>query len=310
MIVHEFELIEAVKKMQGKKGRALIGIGDDAAWIRSAAKGFVVSTDTIVDGVDFLTGQHSPERIGHKALAVNLSDLAAMGAEPLYFLVTLGLPASFKTAWVLRFYRGLYKTARRFGIECIGGDLSGSRDFFASITVFGVPAAKKPLTRCGARAGDWIAVTGSLGGSIEKKHLDFTPRLAEAVFLARGGYAGAMIDVSDGLVQDLEHILQASKTGAEVDLAQIPVSRAARRSAKDAAHARTGALVDGEDFELLFTVPARRRAALEKAWQRRFPKLPLSWIGRCRKGKSVIQWYNAGLALPQFHLSKKGYTHF
>lgn len=308
--MHEFELIEAVKKMQGKAPRARIGIGDDAAWIGSSAKGFVVSTDTIADGIDFLSGRHTPERIGHKALAVNLSDLAAMGAVPSYFLVTLGLPAPMKPAWVLRFYRGMYKTARRFGAECIGGDLSRSSKFFASITVIGTPAGKKPVTRAGAGDGDWIAVTGPLGGSIHKKHLDFLPRVDAGVFLARGSYAKSMIDISDGLIQDLEHLLHASKLGADLYLDQIPVSSDARRAAKRAGEAQRNALSDGEDFELLFTVSAGRRTLLEKAWKKRFPRQPLYWIGRCRKGKSVIKWYNAGKLIKHFQPGKKGYTHF
>lgn len=307
----EFDLIGKIKKLQKEPLSARVGIGDDAAWMRPSVRGTVVSTDMIVDGVDFLWKRDRPESIAHKALAINLSDMAAMGAIGDGFVISIGMPKTTNEAWVLRFYRGLFKTAKKYGVECVGGDLSAADDFFVSITIFGHPAATRPVLRGGARPGDWIAVTGCLGGSILKKHLNFKPRVDEGIFLARQGYARAMIDVSDGFVQDLEHLIAASKVGADIDLALIPVSADARKLAgKQKDKAIQHALSDGEDFELLFTVSARKKQSLDKVWHKKFPRTPLSWVGRCTSGKSRVQWYNGRSQFYNFKLNNKGFNHF
>jgi thiamine-monophosphate kinase len=308
----EFSFIEYLKrKIPGSK-RATVGIGDDAAVLNiGKGKQLVVSTDVIVENVDFKIKALSPEKIGRKALAVNLSDLAAMGATPKAFVVTIGKPKYISTAWLKRFYNGLLALAKQYDVECIGGDFSKAREFFASVTILGEAKPHQVITRAGAKPGDWIAVTGSLGGSRLRKHYDFTPRVREGLFLTKQIAPTAMIDVSDGLVQDLSHILTASGVGAVLDLDRIPVSSDAKKMAKgNGCKASARALSDGEDFELLFTVPPSKKMMLEKIWKKRFPEVPLTWIGGVEGGKPVIRWVRSGKKSAPPKLVRKGFTHF
>jgi len=306
----EFELIRWLKKKYPLPSRKGKGIGDDTALLRAHGATTLMSTDVIVDGVDFLSSKASPELIGRKALAVNLSDIAAMGGVPTFFTVALGLPRNTSQTWVKKFYQGLMKLAKSSDAHLAGGDFSRSPCFFASVTLLGKPAGKKIVFRSGARAGDIIGVTGTLGGSILGRHFRFDPRLKEGRFLA--DRASAMIDVSDGLVQDLEHVLTASRCSAEVDLDKIPVSKDARALGKGSKRkALLHALSDGEDFELLFTAPEQSRMILERSFKARFPGTSLSWIGRVKvKRQSAILWFSEGKKLSDFSLAKKGYEHF
>jgi len=311
-MLKEFQFIEYVRKLAGSSKNVRLGIGDDCAWLDADKNGgLLITTDVLVDGVDFLIKEQPPRRIGYKALAVNLSDIAAMGGQPEYFLVSLGIPKETKSAWLKDFYRGMMKLAGRNKVECVGGDLSRAAEFFVSITVLGKPGSRVPVTRSQARVKDWIGVTGSLGGSILKHHLSFTPRLPEGFYLAQSRSVHAMIDVSDGLVQDLEHLLVSSRCGAEINLKQIPVSRDALKLAKnDSREALKHALSDGEDFELLFTASPRQKKQLDENWHSKFPKTGLSWIGRCTQGPVKIKWFEGDKRLPDFKPEKKGYTHF
>ena len=308
----EFSFIERLKKQVKSSSLIPLGIGDDAAVLNvTKGKQLVVATDAIVENVDFRMKDLAPEKIGRKALAINLSDIAAMGAKPTAFVIAIGKPVSVTTAWLFRFYDGLLKLAREHSVYCVGGDISRSREFFASITILGEVAKGKAVKRSGALGGDWIAVTGVLGGSLLRHHHDFTPRLREADFLARGRFATAMIDISDGLAQDLSHILKASKVGARLDLDRVPVSREARKKAhghEDKALER--ALCDGEDFELLFTVRPQHKKKLERVWKKRFPRVPLSWIGRIEEGARRILWSHQGKEIPASQFARKGFTHF
>ena len=200
----EFSFIEYLKKKIPARGRVRLGIGDDAAVLDIAKdKMLAVSTDVIVENVDFRIKTLSPEKIGRKALAVNLSDIAAMGASPSAFVISIGKPARVTTTWLKRFYSGLLALATQYDVPCIGGDLSRSKEFFANVTIFGEVSLDHLVKRSGATHGDWIAVTGALGGSIIRHHYDFTPRVREGVFIAGHITPTAMIDISDGLVQDL-----------------------------------------------------------------------------------------------------------
>ncbi|MBU9888591.1 MAG: thiamine-phosphate kinase [Candidatus Omnitrophica bacterium] len=308
----EFTFIDRVKRKASRGPRVFLGIGDDAAIMDvSIGTQLVVATDAVVENVDFRLTELSPEKIGHKALAVNLSDLAAMGARPVAFVITIGKPQGLSPGWLLRFYDGLLRTARAYGVACAGGDVSRSKEFFANVTILGEVKKGRAVTRSGAAVGDFIGVTGKLGGSIRKHHFDFPPRLREGIFLARGRFATAMIDISDGLIQDLSHILKASKVGAAVDLARVPVSRDAQElSAGQLRKARLRALSDGEDFELLFTVRPRRKKELDKIWRSKFPGLPLTWIGRIERGDSKIRWKREGKNVRGPGKAKKGYIHF
>ena len=316
--MNEFNLIEKIKQKIPVPLRGTLPIGDDAGAFavprlinKKSVREILMSSDALVEGVDFKFGRHAPERIGHKALAVNLSDMAAMGAVPLAFTVTLGLTKRVSSAWVKRFYQGMMKLARSFRVSCIGGDLSKAAQLFSVVTVTGCAAGPRFVTRNGARPGDWIAVTGRLGGSLTRHHLDFVPRVAEAVFLARTFRLGAMIDVSDGLAQDLGHILKASEVDARIDLKCIPVARDAFLMSRGVpGKMLQKALCDGEDFELVFTVPKSERAFIDQSWRRRFPRVPLSWIGRIVSGAGKIHWYEGAKKIRLRSENTKGFRHF
>ena len=310
--MNEFAFIEYLRKKIPSSELIPVGIGDDAAALNvDTGKRLVISTDVIVENVDFKIKTLSPEKIGRKALAINLSDMAAMGACPTAFVISIGKPPYVSAAWLKRFYNGLLALAKQYNIACVGGDFSKSREFFASITILGEALPHHLVKRSGATAGDWIAVTGALGGSLLRHHYGFTPRVREGLFLARSITPTAMIDISDGLVQDLSHILEASKVGAVLELDKIPVSRDAKRmSSGNKKNALAKALSDGEDFELLFTISSLRKLALEKNWRKKFPKVPMAWIGRIRGKTLQISWRQNGKAVAAPKLSRKGFSHF
>ena len=306
---NEFDFIEYLKRTLSK-GRLKTGIGDDAAVFAAGRGDLVWTTDAVVDGVDFHLKKLSAEAVGRKTLAINLSDVAAMGARPESFTLSLGIPAGMPETWLKRFYRGMMELAAKYHVTCAGGDVSRSRVFFASVSMLGRTAAGHAVLRSGARSGDWIGVTGSLGGSIAEHHHAFEPRIREGMALARKRIR-SMMDISDGLVQDLRHLLRASHAAARLNLEAVPLSREALKLAKgDRGKALNHALTDGEDFELLFTVSPRTRLELEMSWARRFPRTPLAWIGRIEKGKpGGIAWFRNGRKIA-FRLDKEGYGHF
>jgi len=308
----EFSFIDYLKKKIPSFSKVPTGIGDDAAVLGvGKSKRLVISTDVIVENVDFKIRTLSPEKIGRKALAVNLSDIAAMGALPTAFVISIGKPSYITASWLKRFYKGLLALAGKYHVACIGGDFSRSKEFFASVTIFGEASPGQMIKRSGARPGDWIAVTGTLGGSLLRHHYDFTPRIREGIFLAKQAKPTAMIDISDGLVQDLAHILKASGAGAVLDLDKVPVSLDARKiSCGDAKKALAGALSDGEDFELLFTVSSRRKERLEKIWKKRFPQVSFKWIGRIEGKAPRISWRWEGEKVSPPKLLRKGFSHF
>jgi thiamine-monophosphate kinase len=219
----------------------------------------VATTDMLMEGVDFDLRRHEPERVGRKALAVNLSDLAAMAAAPVAALVSLALPRSGGEALAKRLYEGMLLLAAEFDCPIAGGDTnSWDGPLVISITALGEVQPNHRWRRSGARPGDAIMVTGSFGGSILSKQLDFTPRIAEALWLAEHVQVHAAIDVSDGLSLDLFRLCEASGCGAALDPATIPVAAAAEELARqrnDGTTAVDHALADGEDFELILAVP-------------------------------------------------------
>jgi thiamine-monophosphate kinase len=257
----EFAFIDWIRGQSAAAGRVLVGPGDDCAVLRPGSVPWVVTTDMLMEGTDFVVAEAGPRRVGRKALAVNLSDLAAMAAEPIGAVVAVALPQG-EPGLAEELYRGIRERADEFAIPIVGGDTnSWSGPLVISITAFG--EAARPILRSGAKPGDWLFVTGPLGGSIRGHHLDFTPRIREALALSKTVDLHAMIDISDGLSQDLHHILTESRCGAELDGAAIPIADAARTMAT-----RTGksplehALGDGEDFELVFAVSADDGAKL------------------------------------------------
>jgi thiamine-monophosphate kinase len=255
----------------------IVPAGDDCAVVRLQARwDGVLKSDSVVEGVHFLPDA-PPARIGHKALARVLSDFAAMGAEPQHMLVNLVAAPDTPVRRIEQVYAGLTRLARRWGVSVAGGEtVAGSA---LELHVFGagrVPRGRAVL-RSGAHVGDLLYVTGALGGSLLGRHLTFVPRLREGQWLRARGWATAMLDVSDGLATDLRHLLDASGVGADVQRDAVPITAAARRMA-DGKSALDHAWQDGEDFELLFTVPARRQVAFERAWHRAWP-LRLTRLG-------------------------------
>jgi thiamine-monophosphate kinase len=208
----------------------------------------------LMEGVDFTIPPATGREIGWKSLAVNLSDIAAMAGLPVACVVSVALPRRNGFELGRELLEGVQSCAEKFAVALAGGDTNTwDGPLVVSITVLGEPTGTGPVLRSGARPGDWIMSTGRFGGSIAGKHLDFVPRVAEALALHRTVALHAMIDTSDGLAADLWHLLEESRVGAVLDEASIPVSQAAM-DANDARPPLEHALADGEDFELLFTV--------------------------------------------------------
>ncbi len=308
----EFALIDWIRKKIPQKLQGPYGIGDDTAILPFKNNGELLFTaDTLVENVDFVLKKAKPELVGRKALAVNLSDMAAMGGKPFACLISLGIPPSMNEAWIQKFYSGLLPLAQKYQTLCAGGDISRAKEFFVSIALLGWSPKKKAVERNGARPGDVLLVTGKLGGSILGKHFSFEPRLREAQFLIQNFHPTAMIDISDGLLQDLEHILKESKVGTSVELSAVPVSSDAKKLAKgNPVRALEHALSDGEDFELLFTIPSKEESKLQKLWKKTFPGVSLSRLGRIQSGKPRVDWLRNGKPAAAPLIRHKGYSHF
>lgn len=309
--MNEFELIARLTKSLPTNQTVVTGAGDDCAVLDLGLPGKLVlfKTDAVVEGVHF-TPETPPEKIGHKALARCLSDVAAMAGTPVAALVTIGLPKNFDTEFVAKIYSGLNTVAKKYGVAIVGGETTtNAGGIFISIAVLGTVGRGKQVLRRGAKTRDAIFVTGELGGSLLGRHLDFEPRIAEAQWLAENFPVHAMADLSDGLAGDLRHIVSASGVGAELLKAAIPISRAAKLQARNSSSARpalVAALTDGEDFELLFTVASREAVKLLDAWKKEFPKLKLSCIGRIVAGEGITLRDERGSQ----RLNAHGYTHF
>lgn len=301
--VGEFGLIEQIRKKIKSGSGVVQGIGDDAAVIHPSKNLELVTTDSIVEGIDFLAKKTSPEKIGRKLLAINLSDIAAMAGNPRYALLSLGVYPNLPLSWVNRFLNGLLKLARPFKVDLIGGDVSRSSQFWASLTLLGEATESGYVSRSGAKPGDSIYVTGDLGGSILGKHLNFMPRVREAQEILKKFHPTSMIDISDGFFQDLSHILEESKVGANVYASQIPISSAARTlSGKDKHSPLEHAFHDGEDFELLFTSKIKIPTAVLGT--------KITWVGEIVQSKMGLNVLESLKNPKKVKISRKGYAHF
>ncbi len=309
--MNELELIARLTRSLPANESVVVGAGDDCAVLDFGLpdRWLLFKTDAVVEGVHF-DPKAAPEKIGHKALARCLSDVAAMAGTPSCALVTLGLPRRFDPGFVEAIYDGLKRLAARHQVALAGGETTRNPDrVLISVALLGCVSKQKCLRRSGAQAGDAIFVTGQLGGSLAGKHLEFEPRLAEARWLAEHFSIHSMIDLSDGLAGDLRHILQASRVGAELLSEAIPISRAARLRARAASPAQTplrAALTDGEDFELLFTLAGQKAVPLLDAWKKAWPDLPLSCIGKIIQKPGLRIRDKKGL----HPLTAHGYVHF
>ena len=331
----EFGLIGRIQKLAPRKTSSmLIGIGDDAAALKiTASHTLLITTDLLLEGVHFDLSYTDFFSLGWKSAAVNLSDIAAMGGIPRFCLTALGIPTGISVEQITEFYRGFNALLKDYRSKLIGGDTCFSRKgLLVSVTALGEVEPKRIITRAGARPGDRIVVTGTLGDSaaglellrktefgirikksairnpqsaIQKliaRHLRPVPRVEWGRKLSLSGCASAMIDLSDGLSSDLLHICEQSGVGAEISADRIPLSDALHKLtgklAKPAVHY---ALSGGEDYELLFTVPPGKVKKLRSL------KLPLTEIGLITSGKTLSLVDNRGRKKP---LLPTGYDHF
>jgi thiamine-monophosphate kinase len=323
----EFGLIEQIRRTAARDAkRVRIGIGDDAAaLVLSPASVLLATTDMLLEGVHFDLATTDLFSLGWKSAAVNLSDIAAMGGAPRFCMTALGIPPSLTVEDIGAFYRGANACLKKFGAVLVGGDTCRSRKgFVITVTLLGEMARKRIITRSGARPGDLIFVTGTLGDSaagleilrsadcgvrskkpecrkLIEKHLKPFPRVAEGMKLAAAGAASAMIDVSDGLSSDLVHICEQSRVGVELFAEKVPLSKHLLSMKTLQRPALEYALSGGEDYELLFTVPR------EKAGRLRSIRLKVTEIGRVVKGTGMRLFGDDGRRTP---LRASGYDHF
>ncbi|HEY1186092.1 MAG TPA: thiamine-phosphate kinase [Gemmata sp.] len=274
----EFEYIAWLRAQTPSDARVLIGPGDDCAALAPPTRELLVTTDMLMDGTDFILSEVGARRVGRKAMAVNLSDIAAMAGVPTAAVVSVALPRG-EGELAVELYLGLREMADAFGVPIAGGDTNTWNDrLVISVTALGEATARGPVRRNGAQKGDWLFVTGPLGGSILGHHLDFTPRVCEALALHEAVPLRAMCDISDGLAADLNHICEESRCGAVLFAGAVPIAAAAHELSHTSGRAPLQhALSDGEDFELVFAVSPADGEKLLRA-----PPVPgLTKIGEC-----------------------------
>ena len=275
----EFELIDWIRNQVSDRPPVTLGIGDDAAWLSLGSNSeMLVAVDMLMEGVHFTFPPATPQLAGRKSLGVNLSDIAAMAGKPTAAFVAVSLPKSRGMEFAREVHSGIIQLANEHDVVIAGGDTnSWNGPLAVSITVIGQPLGPRPVCRSGAKPGDWIFVTGALGGSLASgRHLTFTPRVNEVRQLAQMVELHAMIDISDGLAADLHHIMDASRVGSEIDAARIPLTQSANK-ATDGRLPLIHGLSDGEDFELLFAVSPADGQLLLSQWNN---ATPVTCIGK------------------------------
>lgn len=288
----EDQLLAQVFPRLNRNSQVVIGAGDDCAVVKfhGAKDWLLLKTDCVVEEVHFAR-ETSARAVGWKAMMRALSDFAAMSGIPEFALITLAIAGKKKASWVGELYRGLNRAAARFDVAIVGGETSETvGPTVIVVSVAGVVERDRCVLRSGGKANDDLFVTGKLGGSIRGRHLNFFPRIDEARWLTANFKVHAMMDLSDGLGTDLPRLAGASKLGFAIDERALPLSRGCTIQQ---------AISGGEDYELLFAVSPRERKRLQKRWQKKFPGLPLTRIGRLNQ-KSKIK--NQEL--------KSGYVHF
>lgn len=314
----EFDLIR--NYFTRPAARTVLGVGDDAALVRVAAgRELAVSTDMLLAGRHFLL-EDDPYALGHKALAVNLSDMAAMGATPRWALLSIALP-EVNERWLARFAEGWFALADQQGVALIGGDTTKG-PLTLSVTIMGEVEKGQALRRSGAKVGDEIWVSGTLGDAALalaylQRRIQIAPHDAAALLprlhaptprVKLGqkllGLAHSAIDISDGLVADLGHILEMSGVGAQIRVAQLPVSENVRGYLHDDI-ARNAVLAGGDDYELCFTAPAKQHDAIVRLGRRL--KLPLACIGEITRQRKLVVFDENNNPLT---LKEQGFDHF
>ena len=304
--IGESEIIRRITAGLESSGEVVTGPGDDCAVIRPAAGGdcdWVLTSDPVIENRHF-TRDADFAKIGHKAVARTLSDIAAMGADPAWALVNIVAPADLPIADLETLNTSMQATASRDGMLIIGGDVSQGPELQVHVFGIGRCPTDAAVLRSGARVGDTLYVTGELGGSQLRKHLCFQPRVAEGQFLRH--WATAMLDLSDGLATDSHHLAEQSNVGLRLNLSAIPIAPDADQL-YDEHSPLFHALTDGEDFELLFCVAADRCSAFEAAWTETMP-LPCCAIGEITDAPDGVVTVDAdGQIKP---LTEEGFQHF
>ena len=264
------------------RGKSVVaGVGDDCAVVETMNRDsfLVLKTDCVVEGVHFFWGTNARD-VGWKAMMRPLSDFAATSALPEFALITLMVPEQTEVRWMKELYRGLRRAAKRFQVSIVGGETSSTPGPIAiSVSVIGFVEKRRAISRRGGKPGDDLFVTGRLGRSLEKKHLQFIPRIVESRWLTDNFSVHAMMDLSDGLGTDLPRLARASKVGFKIDTKKLPLTRGANIN---------DAISEGEDYELLFAISPRYNDRLVRSWRRKFPNLPLTRIGSLNR-KSKIE---------------------
>ena len=315
----EFGLIDHIRATFATPPTGFVGIGDDCAIMAvDGESNLLISTDMVIEGVHFLRNDARPEDVGHKSAAVNISDIAAMGGEPVATFLSIALPKDAQGEWVERFLEGYRAVSKQYGVALLGGDTTSSlRDIAINVAVVGRCKRGEALLRSGAEVGDTIYVTGPLGDSgaglkaileglertpevaaLVERHYRPTPCVAEGRAIALSGAGHAMMDISDGIASDLGHILRASGVGAEVELDALPISAELRSVAtRKGWNIAELAASAGEDYQLLVvgTADLPTKAGIT-----------LHPIGRITSGSGIV-WLEGGEAVD---FDKIGFKHF
>lgn len=304
----EREAIERFRRLLPSDSSVLIGPGDDCAIVRPAPDSntdWALTSDSLIEHTHFAPDADAVG-IGHKIAARCLSDLAAAGAEPAWALMNISAPPAMDAERLTEIYGAAAETGAEFGLSIVGGDTSASSILAFHMFAMGRLPRGSAMLRSGSEPDDAVYVTGQLGGSIAGRHLTFVPRLREGVWLRCQAWPTSMIDVSDGLGCDLRHIIDLNRNGARIELDRIPVSASVLTS-RDSLSAIEHALCDGEDYELLFTIPGKDSARFEKAWHTAF-ELSLSRIGVITQKAGRIDYVDADDNIVE--IRNKGYEHF
>lgn len=297
--IGEFGLIKKIAEWTaGPRGSVIRGIGDDTAVIKyTKNKYLLLTTDMLIEDVHFRLSEATPYLIGRKSLAVNISDIIAMGGVPKYAIVALGISGNRKISFIKGIYSGMRDLADRYGIAIVGGDTNRSGKIVISVSLVGEVEKENLVLRSNAKAGDAIFVTGRLGGSYKsKRHLTFTPRLKEARYLVKNFKISSMIDISDGIASDIARIAEESRVGARLDEKAIPLSKTCGIK---------NALFDGEDFELLFTASEREAVSISRRWPY---SLKLTKIGNITGAKGVTELITKTGKIKR--IPESGFRHF
>lgn len=319
MNLKENQLIKLIKKFEKKSTNIIRGIGDDGAVVKFHKGNYVFVQDGLTEHIHFEFSFAKPFYVGKKAVYVNVSDVLSMGALPLYFLVTIGVPEKLSSKEIMEIYRGINSAAKEFGLLLLGGDtISTASDFFIDISMIGILKAERYLGRNGAQKGDLIGVTGYLGESayglkilkegknIVKKRLNrfvrryLAPKPPFELWkeLIRSHAINGMMDISDGLLLDLERMMEQSKTSAKVFMEKLPIPEPLKKQSLEEL-----ALSGGEDFQFLFTFSEDNRSVIENIKRKGYV---ISIIGHVTEGRGV-KLFEAGR---RKHIIKKGYEHF